>query len=173
MNGPASHLEEYLMLRIHPAALTALLALALPALAAGQAAPDRHAGVAHDERIITRDTTKLHREIADRDSARSALAEDRHQTQAIEAQIDSLQHRLDRERAAKPRDAAAISRDEAALGQAKKTRDRYLSRDKHAAARLASVEQKVKQESDAAIDAHQDIKHERSMSTARRDSTRR
>jgi hypothetical protein len=152
---------------MHSAALTALLALAVPALAAGQTTADphtdRHADVAHDERVITRDTTRLNQEIAVRDSARSALAADHHQTQAMAAQIDSLQHRLDRERAAKPRDEAAIRRDEAALDQARKTRDRDLSRDQHAAARLASVERKVKQESDAAIDAHQDIKHERSV----------
>lgn len=169
------------MLRIHAAAL-ALLALAVPSLAVQTATAQtpstqtpsaRHRDVAHDERVITRDTTKLHQEVAVRDSIRAALAQDHYQTQAIAARIDSLQHQLDRERAAKPRDAAAISRDEAALNAARKTRDQDLHRDQQAASRLAAVEQKVKKDSQGAIDAHHDIRQDRSSLSARPDSGRR
>jgi hypothetical protein len=161
------------MLRITPAALTALLALALPSLAAAQTATDRHRDVAHDERVVTRDTTRLDQEVAVRDSARTALAQDHYQTQAVAARIDSLQHLLDRERAAKPRDAAAISRDEAGLSAARKTRDQDLRRDQRAASHLAMVEQKVEKESKAAIDVHHDIRQDRSGATAHPDSSRR
>ncbi|HEX3275628.1 MAG TPA: hypothetical protein VHR43_12280, partial [Gemmatimonadales bacterium] len=66
------------MLRIHAAAL-ALLALAVPSVAvqtataqtpSAQTPSARHRDVAHDERVITRDTTKLHQEVAVRDSIR-------------------------------------------------------------------------------------------------------
>ena len=161
------------MLRIHTAGL-ALLALLAPSFATAQtttpSATARHRDVAHDERTITRDTTRIQQEIALRDSARATLAQDHHQTQLIAARIDSLQHQLDRERAAKPRDEAAIRRDEAALTAARKTRDQDLRRDKRAASHLAMVEQKVKKESDAAIDAHHDIKQDRSSVRAHPDS---
>jgi hypothetical protein len=169
------------MFRIHTAALTAVLALAVTSLGAAQTASDTSRtpkqDIRHDEHVIAVDSTKLHAEMAVRDSARSTLAQDQAQTRALGARVDSLKAQLDRERKATPRDSTAIARDEKALAAARKDRDRDLDRDKHEASRLASIEKKIDKETDSRAGANHDIKQERakehSSMKARPDSAHR
>ena len=159
----------------YPAALAALLALAVTSLAtAQQAAPDsaRHArAVARDQRAITTDTTKLHREIAVRDSARAALDRDHQRTHAEGAQIDSLKAKLAADRKATPRDSALVSRDLATLTRDRQQLDRDLDRGRQEAARVKAIEQRVDKESDAAIDAHHKLGQDRPASKRASKST--
>ena len=167
------------MFRRYPAALTALLVMSVTSLAAAQQAasdssrrdPDRARD--RDERAITADTIKLHREIAVRDSARATLTQDQEQTRAVEARIDSLQADLKKDRQATPRDTAAINRDLTALKHMRQTLDRDLDRDRREKTRVAVIEKKVRTESGAAIEEHHDVREDRPRSPAHRDTTAR
>jgi hypothetical protein len=166
------------MFRRYSAALTALLALAVTSLAsAQQAASDSTRGTpgrirARDERAITADTTKRDREIAVRDSVRAILAQDQARTRAEEARIDSLQAALKKERQATPRDTAAINRDLATLSGMRKKLDTDLDRSRKEKMRLESIEKKVQKETDAAIEAHHDVRQDRPVTPAHRDTTK-
>jgi hypothetical protein len=155
------------MLGKHSATLTALLMLGAASFAQAQQATgdtthrdSTHAArvTAREDRAITTDTMRLHRDIAMRDSARATLSQDQAQTRAVGKQIDSLKTVLDRERKATPRDSTAIKRDEAALKQLRQQQDRDLDRDRHAKSRVDAIVKKVDKESDAASAAHQKIK---------------
>jgi chromosome segregation ATPase len=165
------------MFRRYSAAITAFLVMAVTSLAsAQQAASDSTKGApggvrARDERAVTADTVRLHREIAVRDSARATLARDQAQTQAEEARIDTLQAALKKDRQATPRDTAAINRDLATLTRMRKKLDSDLDRDHREKARLQGIETKVKKESDAAIEAHHDIRQDRPVRPAHHDTT--
>jgi hypothetical protein len=146
----------------HTATLAGLMTAAVTSLAAAQqAAPDsthQARAVAHDQRAITTDTVKLHRDIAVRDSARAALDREHQRTHAEGLQIDSLKARLAREEKATPRDNALVKRDLAMLTRDRRQLDRDLDRDRQEAARVDTIEQRVKKESDAAIDAHHKLR---------------
>ena len=155
----------------HIATLAAVLTAALTSLAAAQqAAPDSShltRAIARDQRVIGTDTLKLNRDIAMRDSARTALALEHHRTQAETARIDSLKTKLDRDRKATPRDTALINRETATLTNDRKQLDSDLDRDRKAAAREDKIEQRVKKESNAAIDAHHDLGQDRAKSASK------
>ena len=154
----------------HTAMLTALMTAAVTSLAAAQqSAPDsthQQRAIAHDEHAITNDRTRLHQDIALRDSARAALDRDPQRTQAEGMQIDSLKAKLDRDRKASPRDTALVNRELATLTRDRKQLDQDLDRGKQAAAHESKIEQRVKKESDAAIDAHHDLGQDHSKSSA-------
>jgi hypothetical protein len=115
-----------------------------------------------DQHTIAVDSTRLHQELAVRDSVRSALEADHDSTHATSRRLDSLRTALAAARKATPRDSAAIKRDLAALNQAKQALDRDLDRGKQEAAQLAAMNRKVEQESDATIDARRDLHSDRS-----------
>jgi hypothetical protein len=156
------------------ATLAAVLTAALTSLAAAQqAAPDSShltRAIGRDQRVIGTDTLKLNRDIAMRDSARTALALEHHRTQAETARIDSLKTKLDRDRKATPRDTALVNREMATLTHDRKQLDQDLDRDRKQAAREDKIEQRVKKESDAAIDAHHDLGRDRAKSSASKPS---
>lgn len=156
------------------ATLAAVLTAALTSLAAAQqAAPDSShltRAIARDQRVIGTDTLKLNRDIAMRDSARTALALEHHRTQAETARIDSLKTKLDRDRKATPRDTALINRELATLTHDRKQLDQDLDRDRKQAAREDKIEQRVKQESSAAIDAHHDLGRDRAKASVPKSS---
>jgi hypothetical protein len=149
----------------HAATLASLMTAALTSLAAAQqAAPDsthQARAMAHDQRAITADTIRLHRDIAVRDSARAALDREHQRTHAEGLQIDSLKARLAREEKATPRDSALVKRDLAMLTRDRRQLDQDLDRDRREAAHVDSIEQRVKKESDAAIDAHHELGRDR------------
>jgi hypothetical protein len=165
------------MFRRYSAAIPALLVMAVTSLAsAQQAASDSTKGApgqirARDERAVTADTIRLHREIAVRDWARATLAHDHAQTQAEGARIDTLKAALNKDRQATPRDTAAINRDLATLTTMRKKLDSDLDRDHREKTRLQGIETKVKKDTDAAIDAHQDIRQNRPVRPVHRDTT--
>ncbi|MFL5496437.1 MAG: hypothetical protein ACJ8DC_18780 [Gemmatimonadales bacterium] len=165
------------MFRRYSAAITALLVLAVTSLASAQQAASDSGRVvpgrirARDERAVTADTIKLNRETAVRDSARAALGRDHAQTQAEEARIDTLQAALKKDRQATPRDTTAINRDLATLTRMRKKLDSDLDRDHREKTRLEGLEKKVQKESDAAIEAHHDIRQDRPVRPAHRDTT--
>jgi hypothetical protein len=153
----------------------ALLVLGVTSLAHAQqatsdSARSRSAQLARvrsrDQRAITTDTIRLHREIAIRDSARTMLDQDQARTHAIGTQIDSLKAVLDRERKATPRDTVAINRNLTALTGLRQKLDRSLDRERREKTRVDSLDSRVRKESDAAIDAHQDIKELRTRPRA-------
>jgi hypothetical protein len=156
------------------ATLAAVLTAALTSLAAAQqAAPDSShltRAIARDQRVIGSDTLTLNRDIAMRDSARTALALEHHRTQAETARIDSLKTRLDHDRKATPRDTALIDRELATLTHDRRQLDQDLDRDRKEAAREDKIEQRVKQESAAAIDAHHDLGRDRSKASVPKSS---
>lgn len=154
----------------YSAMATALLMLGAASLAHAQQATSDTAGRdsthaarvrAREQRAITADTIRLHREVAIRDSARSMLDRDQAQTRATGKRIDSLKAVLDRERKATPRDTVAVNRNLAALTGLRQTLDRDLDRDRREKARVDSLDNRVRKQSEAAIDAHQDIKESR------------
>jgi hypothetical protein len=155
----------------HTATVTALLILGFTALAQAQqpttsdsTRPDR--ARARDERALTTDTMKLHRDIAHLDSTRAILNQDQAQTRAEEQRIDSLQTVLQHDRQAKPRDAAAIAKDEAAVKRLRAKLDKDLDRAHREEARVDLARKAVDHEQDAAIEAHQDIKGDKSKPQA-------
>jgi hypothetical protein len=132
------------MVRSHSAAVATVLFFGMTSLASAQAAGDSTTsldlspgtpGVAAD--------TSLAREIAMGDSVRAMLAQDDSQTQVDQAQLDSLQSMLKSDRGSAPH-AAAVSRDQAAVAQTQHAIHRDLARDKHARARLTSIEKEIK-----------------------------
>jgi hypothetical protein len=159
------------MFRVSSAALTTLLALSVASLAGAQQASSdtAHHSQApltrderHDRRTISADSTKLHHDIAVRDSVRSAVEADHDRTHAATLRADSLQAVLAAARKATPRDSAAIKRDLAALNQAKRALDQDLDRDKRAQAELVAINHKVDRESNTTIDARRDLRGDRS-----------
>ena len=159
----------------YSAMATALLMLGAASLAQAQQATSDTAGRdsthamrvrARDERTITADTVRLHREMAIRDSARTLLDQDQAQTHATGKQIDSLKAVLDRERKATPRDTVAINRNLAALTGLRQKLDRDLDRDRRVKTRVDSLDSRIRKESEAAIDAHQNIKESRTTPQA-------
>lgn len=150
----------------HTATLTAALILGMAAVAHAQQSTDttkqatdslQHARH-HDEKMITSDTVKLNRDIAVRDSVRKVLDQDQATATAEGKKIDSLKVALDKERKATPRDSAAINRTQAALKQAQSSHDRMLDKASREKKRAEFAEKTVKRESQAAIDAHKDVR---------------
>ena len=115
-----------------------------------------------DARALSADSTTLRRDIAMRDSARSALEADHDRIHADQGRLDSLKTALAHARKADPRDTAAIARDEAALNQAKQALDRDLDRGKQEQSLLASMNRKVTKETDVTADARHDLRSDRS-----------
>lgn len=113
-----------------------------------------------DERAITRDTLKLHSDIAVRDSARAVLQQDQARTAADQKQVDSLQADLARARKASPRDTAAITRDEALVKRRQQTLDKALDQARHQKKQVDLAEKKVQHESQASIEAHHDVRED-------------
>jgi len=125
------------MFRTPTAMLTALLALAVTSLGAAQSATDStRRDITQDTRAVARDTVKLDKDIAMRDSVSATLTHDRNQLKASEARSDSLQKQLEQARKATPRDSAAIARDEKALANSRKAQERDLDRQQHELALL-------------------------------------
>ncbi len=112
----------------------------------------------HGEKMITSDTVKLNRDIAIRDSVRKVLDSDQAAATAEGKKIDSLKVVLDKERKASPRDAAAISRTQGEINQAQSRHDQMLDKASREKKRSEFAEKTVKRESQAAIDAHHDVR---------------
>ena len=153
------------MLGNHSATLAVLLTLGAATLAHAQqsAGDSTHSqrARARDERAVTTDTIRLHRDIAIRDSARAALDQDRRQQQADEHQLDSLQAVLTRDRKAKPRDTAAVKRDLAVVTGQRQKLDGDRDRAHREQVRWDADDKRVRKESEAAIEAHHDIREDR------------
>jgi hypothetical protein len=166
------------MFRTHSAALAALLVLAVTSMAGAQEASSdtaRHAKppMNHDERqdarTISADSTRLHRDIALGDSIRAVVAKDHARTQAEEARVDSLKVVLAKARKTTPRDTAAVNRDLAALNQAREALENDVHRAEHERKLLASIEKRIRKESDATSDARGDVRADRSQQSLNRD----
>jgi hypothetical protein len=165
------------MFRTHSAALAALLVLAVTSMARAQEASDtaRHAKPPmnrdehQDARTISADSTRLHRDIALRDSISAVVAKDHARTQAEQARVDSLKMALAKARKATPRDTAAVNRDLAALKRAQEAIETDVHRAEHERKLLASIEKRIRKESDATIDARQDLRADRSQQSLNRD----
>jgi hypothetical protein len=112
-----------------------------------------------DAHVIATDSTRLHHDIAIRDSARTMLAQDQARTRTDEAKLDSLQAALIRARKNAPADTAAIK---TSIAQAKKTLESDKDRDQHQRSALASADRKVSKEADATADARHDLRTDRS-----------
>jgi hypothetical protein len=150
----------------HTATLTAALILGMAAVAHAQQSTDTTKQITdslqharhHGEKMITRDTVKLNRDIAVRDSVRKVLDQDQAAATAEGKKIDSLKLALDKERKATPRDNAAITRTEAALKEAQSRHDQMLDKASREKKREEFAEKTVKRESQAAIQAHKDVR---------------
>jgi hypothetical protein len=123
-------------------------------------------GTRRDERqdahALSADSATLRRDIAMRDSARSALEADHDRIHADQGRLDSLRTALANTRKADPRDTVAIARDVKALNQAKQALDRDLDRGKQEQSLLASMNRKVTKETDVTADARHDLRSDRS-----------
>lgn len=158
------------MFRTHSAALAVLLALGVASTAgaqqagdtAGHAKPSMNNDQRQDKHTITVDSTRVHRDIALSDSLRKVIEKDHDRTQAGQARVDSLKAALATARTTTPRDTAAVKRDEAALNQAKEALENDVHRAEHERKALATVENRIKKESDQTIDARQDLRSDRS-----------
>lgn len=113
-----------------------------------------------DARTIAADSIQLRREMALRDSTRAEVAADHARTQADQARLDSLTVALAAAR--KAGNTAAVRRDEVALAQAKKAVDQDVDRAEHERGILASIDQKITKKEDATVDAHRDLRTDRS-----------
>ncbi|MGH7513350.1 MAG: hypothetical protein ACREOQ_10545 [Gemmatimonadales bacterium] len=132
------------MVRSRSAVVTAVLFFGMTSLASAQAVSDSTTSLdLNPGTPAAAADTSLAREIAMGDSIRAMLAQDDSQTQVDQAQLDSLQGMLKNDRSSTPR-AAAVSRDQAAVVQTRHAIHQDLARDKHARARLTSIEREIK-----------------------------
>jgi hypothetical protein len=132
------------MVRSHAAVVTAVLFFGMTSLASAQAVGDSTTSL--DLNPGTPDVaadTSLAREIAMGDSVRAMLAQDDSQTQLDQTQLDSLRTMLAHDRSSTPH-SARVARDQAAVAQTQHAIHRDLARDKHARARLTSIEKEIK-----------------------------
>ena len=134
------------MFRMLSAALTLLLTLSLTSLARAQ---DLQPHDPEDAGGAPAGATELDRDIAIRDSTRTAVAEDRALIQVDQARLDSLQGALVNAREATPRDAAALRVTAAAVKETKRAVAHDVDRARRERMRLAAIERKVTRESGA------------------------
>jgi hypothetical protein len=136
------------MFRMLSAALTLLLALSLTSPVRAQ---DLQRGDPQDAGPAPAGATELDRDIAIRDSTRTAVAEDQALIQVDQARLDSLQAALVNARESTPRDAVAVTRTAAAVKETKRAVAHDVDHARRERMRLAAIEKKVTRESGATV----------------------